>query len=73
MTAMTQDARIDDLETRLAWQDDLLDSLNETVAAQQKRIAELERHLELLGSRYRDLRETLEHLDPPEDAPPPHY
>lgn len=69
---MEQD-RIAELETRLAWQDDLLDRLNDTVAKQDQRIADLERYLELLSERYRTLAEQMEALDPSADSAPPHY
>ncbi len=65
--------RIVELESRLAWQDDLLEQLNQTVAQQEKRISELERMLELVSERYRALNETVETLTPPEDGAPPHY
>lgn len=65
--------RLIDLETRLVYQDDLLEQLNQTVARQDRRIAELERYLELVSERYRALREQLDHLDSHEDTPPPHY
>lgn len=69
---MSED-RIVELESRLAWQDDLLEQLNQTVARQEKRISELERYLELVSERYRTLSETVEALTPPEDSAPPHY
>lgn len=69
---MSED-RIIELESRLAWQDDLLEQLNQTVARQEKRISELERYLELVSERYRTLSETVEALTPPEDSAPPHY
>ncbi len=69
---MSEDRMIE-LESRLAWQDDLLDQLNQTVARQEQRISELEKYLELLSERYRGLSETVESLTPPEDSAPPHY
>jgi SlyX protein len=69
---MSED-RIVELESRLAWQDDLLDQLNRTVTRQEQRISELERYLELVSERYRALSETVEALNPPEDSTPPHY
>jgi SlyX protein len=70
---MSDEDRLIDLETRLAYQDDLLEQLNQTVARQDQRIAELERYLELVSERYRALREQMDRLDPHEDAAPPHY
>jgi len=66
------EARITELETRLSYQDRLMDELNEVVTRQQDQIDRLVR--ELKGVR--------EHLKgqqgsglarPDEEAPPPHY
>lgn len=65
-------ARIADLESRLAFQDDTIDQLNQVVAGQDKRIERLETLL-------RRTREQVEMLVPlmgapgGEEPPPPHY
>ena len=51
---MTQDqlvARVDELETRLAFQDDTIQALNDALAAQQFELDRLRRSLELVAKR----------------------
>jgi len=67
---MTED-RITELEVKLAFAEDLLDTLNRTVYRQQERIEQLERAL-------RDLRKLVAEALPNEqrslrDEIPPHY
>lgn len=68
------DARLDELESRLAFQDDLIESLNETVARQDRDIARLQLKLKTLGEKLDDLGEA---AAIPGAAPghevPPHY
>jgi len=75
-TAFSEDAimesRLTNLEVKLAFQDDLLESLNRTVAAQQLQ-------LDLMQEELRMLYQQLKALAPShiatheEEAPPPHY
>lgn len=63
--------RVTGLEVKLAFAEDLLDSLNQTVFRQQERIDQLER-------RVRDLRQLVAEALPAEqrslrDEIPPHY
>lgn len=64
--------RLTDLEIKLAFQEDLVDSLNQVVTAQQ-------RELELLQGQVRLLYQQLKSLQPSDivsvadEAPPPHY
>jgi SlyX protein len=65
------DKRITELEVKLAFAEDLLDSLNNTVYRQQERIEQLERVV-------RDLRQLILQSIPTEqrslrDEIPPHY
>jgi SlyX protein len=63
--------RLVDLESRQAFLDDTITSLNRSVADQQQRIAHLERRLALL---IEQVRESELDLDlPPADESPPHY
>ena len=64
---VTED-RLNDLETRLAFQDDSLAKLSDALIGQQQRILQLEKTLELVIGQLNDLRQT-----DPEDEPPPHY
>lgn len=65
------DARLTDLEVKVAFQDDLLDALNLTVTRQQQQ-------LDLLQEQIRVLYQQLRSNQPGNDAPggheiPPHY
>jgi SlyX protein len=64
-------ARLIELETKLAFAEDLLETLNQTVARQQVQIDSLQQQLRLLHQQ-------LKHTQPddttsPRDEIPPHY
>ena len=65
------DERLDELESRQAFQEDTIASLNEALVAQQARIAYLEKMLELLIDRYQAM--VPDAASPGEEPPPPHY
>lgn len=64
--------RLVDIETRLAFQEDTIDRLNEVIYRQQELIDRLIARCEMLGTRVKELAEKL-----PEDGDgeerPPHY
>jgi len=62
--------RVDTLETRLAYQDDTIDTLNATITAQWKQIDALTRQVAALGERLAEA-ETTEAT--PGNERPPHY
>ena len=62
--------RIDVLETRLAFQDETIETLNKTITAQWQQIDALTRQLASLSER---LRETEANAPGPANEPPPHY
>jgi SlyX protein len=62
--------RIDTLETRLAYQDDTIETLNQTITAQWKQIDLLTRQLAQLSER---LQEAEANAPGPANEPPPHY
>jgi len=62
--------RIDVLETRLAFQDETIETLNNTITAQWQQIDALTRHVAILGER---LREAETHARGTANEPPPHY
>jgi SlyX protein len=68
--AKTLAERIDALETRIAYQDDTLEALNETITAQWKQIDALTRQLAELRER---LQETESSAAAPINERPPHY
>ena len=63
-------ARIDELESRLTFQDDTIETLNATVTAQWLKIDALTRQVAALNDR---LRETEASMPKPVNEPPPHY
>ena len=62
--------RIDELETRLMFQDDLLQKLDEVVINQQKEINELKLQVKHLSEQLKDVGNIVSVGD---DSPPPHY
>ena len=62
--------RIDTLETRIAYQDDTIETLNQTITAQWKQIDALTRKIAELGER---LQEAETNAPGPTNEPPPHY
>lgn len=65
-------ARLDELETRLAFQDDIINTLSEQVAKQEMDIRELWDAKRLLHSQIKDVSSSnIKRED--EEAPPPHY
>jgi SlyX protein len=67
---MGMEARIIELETRLTFQDDLLQKLDDVVIKQQQEIDELKAQLVVVNEQ---LNQVLGLIDPPEEGPPPHY
>jgi len=69
---MAEDAVVEDLQIRLAFQEDTLQALDRTVARQQQ-------HIEALEAELNRLKELVRELTPPEagpvgeEPPPPHY
>ncbi len=68
---MNTEERLIELETRLAQQDDLLETLNRTVYRQQKRIDELETLCTALVRHVKDVRDAA--AAGPANERPPHY
>jgi SlyX protein len=62
--------RIDALEARLAYQDDTIETLNQTITAQWQTIDTLTRQVAQLGER---LQEAEASTIRPANEPPPHY
>lgn len=70
--AIGQETRIEDLETRAAYQEQTIDEMSEMIAAQWKEIDALNRKLARLEAKLEAAIETLRQPDQPE-PPPPHY
>ena len=66
------ESRLTNLEVKLAFQDDLLESLNRTVAAQQLQIDMMQEGLRMLYQQLKSLAPS-QMATEEEEAPPPHY
>jgi SlyX protein len=66
------DARIEALEVRGAYQDQMIEDLNQTVIAQWKQIDSLKRQLNELLDRVQEVADNAGGPSAPE-PPPPHY
>jgi SlyX protein len=66
------ESRITELETKLAFAEDLLDTLNQTVIRQQRQLDSLQEQLRLLHQQIRDSQTDSETTTPREEIPP-HY
>jgi len=69
---MSDQSRIEKLETALAYQEQAVEDLNKTVLAQAAEIAALKRLVGNLGERLREIADNPALSEPPE-PPPPHY
>ena len=65
----TTDIRINDLEIRMAHQDQTIADLNEVITAQWKKLDALERQLKRLSAEL----ETMDQAEAPANQKPPHY
>jgi SlyX protein len=74
MTSTSHDLseRLNDLESRFAFQDEMIGVLNPQVAHQEKRIASMEEELRSLRNELAALRVALSH-DAAFEAAPPHF
>ena len=64
--------RVEELESQLAFQDELIESLNSTVARQDREIIELKRQFSLLSERLKEFGDAAPGAAP-QDETPPHY
>jgi len=68
--AKTLSERVDALEMRLTFQDETIETLNQTITAQWQQIDALTRQVAALRER---LQEAESHATGPANEPPPHY
>ncbi|WP_268799966.1 SlyX family protein [Pseudomonas huanghezhanensis] len=68
---MNVDARVTELETRLAFQDDTIQALNDVLVVQQRMLDRLQRQVAALIKRQDEMGGQFEESE--EEAPPPHY
>ncbi len=64
--------RLEELESQLAFQDELIESLNSTVARQDGEILELKRQFSMLSERLKEIGDASPGAAP-QDEIPPHY
>ena len=63
--------RLQDLETRIIFQDDIIQKLDDALAGQQQQMMDLERKILLMMNQIKEM-ESLPQ-DQSSEAPPPHY
>ncbi|MFS2092144.1 SlyX family protein [Pseudomonas sp. Pseusp11] len=68
---MSLDERVTDLESRLAFQDDTIQSLNDVLVAQQRVVERLQLQMTAMLKRQEEMVGQFESFE--EEAPPPHY
>ncbi|MEN0107861.1 MAG: SlyX family protein [Pseudomonas sp.] len=68
---MSLDVRVMELETRLAFQDDTIQALNDELVAQQRTIERLQLQIAALAKRQEDMQGGFGMTEV--EAPPPHY
>ena len=66
------ESRVTDLETRLAFQDDNIQALNDVLVEQQRLVERLQLQLVALAKRQEEMQGSLGAADE-DEAPPPHY
>ncbi|MCQ4311969.1 SlyX family protein [Pseudomonas stutzeri] len=68
---MELEHRITDLEARLAFQDDTIQTLNDVLVTQQRAVERLQAQLGMLARRQEDMQTRIGGEE--DEAPPPHY
>lgn len=68
---MSLEARVTDLESQLAFQDDTIQALSDVLAAQQRAVERLQLQMAALLKRQEEMAGQFETFE--EEAPPPHY
>ena len=71
-TLETLSTRVDELESQLAFQDELIESLNTTVAKQDQDILKLKHRLGRISERLKEIGDASAGAAP-QDETPPHY
>ncbi|MBU2893279.1 SlyX family protein [Colwellia sp. D2M02] len=65
--------RVDSLESRNVFQDDVIDQLSEELAVHQHAIAELKQQIQLVANRLKDAGNLSSSQTEEVEPPPPHY
>lgn len=69
----TLEEQVVELETKLAYQEDTIQALNDVVAEQQKQLDKLERSLVTLAERFKEMSTGDSFQEQGNEPPPPHY
>ncbi|HWR77797.1 MAG TPA: SlyX family protein [Thiobacillus sp.] len=67
------ESRLTELETKLAFAEDLIETLNQTVIRQQAQLDSMQRQLRLLHQQLQDALPDADDARTPRDEIPPHY
>jgi SlyX protein len=70
---MNTEERLVNIETKIAFQEDLIEELNKTIYQQHKKLERLEATCEALARHIASLAESLNELTPGGSERPPHY
>lgn len=70
---MNDQERITELESRVAFQEDTLDTLNDIVSRQELEIEQLKRMIKVMNQRMKSLSNDSPTSSPDDEPPPPHY
>lgn len=73
MSATELEGKVTDLECKLAFQEDTIDQLNETIIQQQKQIDTLVNYLQKMQAQISTLQEDNSIMPAEQEPPPPHY
>lgn len=75
MTKLEQELleKIEALESRNAFQDDVIEKLNTELSVHQQEITELKYQMQLIASRLKDGSSGDQLMKPEDEPPPPHY
>jgi len=66
------DSRFEDIETKLSFQEHLLENLNDALTSQQRQLDELKRQITKIGDMMESSQED-QTDNSHQEAPPPHY
>ncbi|XQW84787.1 SlyX family protein [Thalassotalea piscium] len=61
------------LESRHAFQDDIIEQLNQEITLHQIAISQLKEQIQMLAKRVKDSPSSTQVVDLADDTPPPHY
>ena len=68
----TLEARITELETKVAYQDETIDILNDELKQHQVALAKMTRQIELVGEKLKEMKPSSV-VSEEHETPPPHY